>query len=49
MAGVVLIALTYLVVVLALGLVALLRAAQGDIPAVVRALGRWLRPRRPSD
>jgi hypothetical protein len=37
------VALGYLGVVLLLGLVALVRARQADIPAVVRALASWLR------
>lgn len=44
MPGAVAVAIAFLGVWLVLGLVALLRARQADIPAVVRALGRW--PRR---
>jgi hypothetical protein len=43
MSGSVLVTLAFLGVWLVLGLVALLRARQADIPAVVHALGRWLR------
>jgi len=45
MADVGVVALGYLGVVLLLGLVALLRARQVDIPDVVHALARWLRRR----
>jgi hypothetical protein len=43
MSGFVFVALASLGVVLVLGLAALLRCKQEDIPAIVRALGRWLR------
>jgi hypothetical protein len=43
MSGIDLVAIAYLGVVLILGLVALLRARQTDIPAVARALSHWLR------
>lgn len=43
MSGLVIVALAYLMVALVLGLVALLRARPDDIPAVARAIGRWLR------
>lgn len=45
MPGLELVPVIYLGVVLLLGLVALLRAQRADIPAVVRALARWLRGR----
>ena len=41
--AVTLISVAFLGGVLGLGLTAILRARQEDIPAVVRALGRWLR------
>jgi hypothetical protein len=43
MFGVVLVSVVFLGVVLVLGLVAILKAAQADIPEVVRAIGGWLR------
>jgi len=43
MSGIILITLASLGVLLALGLAAILRARQEDIPAVIRALARWLR------
>jgi hypothetical protein len=43
----VLVSMAYLCVVLVLGFVALLRAKEADIPAVVRALSRCLSPASP--
>lgn len=45
MTGLGIVAITYLGVVLLLGLVALLRAQPTDIAAVARELARWLRGR----
>jgi hypothetical protein len=42
-----LVSMAYLCVVLLLGLVALLRAKEADIPAVVTALSRCLSPASP--
>lgn len=47
MLALMLVSMAYLCVVLVLGLVALLRAKEADIPAVVRALSRCLSPGSP--
>jgi hypothetical protein len=43
MSGAVTVLLAFLGVVLVLGLALIFRARQEDIPALARALGRWLR------